>query len=180
MGWKHTACHIYNSCPSHTCLRLQLDKNLKITFASPSKSAVQKNKEKKIIAIANSLRYNHGHNILKLFVVLPNFLSPQVKRGAVISNKHGIYGLRRGLPGGLGELGNVGGISAIARCQQPSAGQLGPAAASAWNSALREKFNFCFSRVFASIGKIFLLAGGLGTGLRGLGIFLIFPNFLKS
>ena len=103
-----------------------MDKNLKITFASPSKSAVQKNKEKKIIAIANSLRYNHGHNILKLFVVLPNFLSPQVKRSAIISNKHGIYGLSRGLPSGLGELGSVSRVSdlrwAIVRCQQSFAG----------------------------------------------------------
>ena len=31
------------------------------------------------------------------------------------------------------------------------------------NSALQEKFNFCFSRVFASIDKIFSLAGKLGT-----------------
>ena len=33
------------------------------------------------------------------------------------------------------------------------------------NSGLREKFNFVFSRVFASINKIFILAGGLGTRL---------------
>ena len=36
---------------------------------------------------------------------------------------------------------------------------------SMWNSALREKFNFCFSRTFASIDKIFILAGRLGRGL---------------
>ena len=34
-----------------------------------------------------------------------------------------------------------------------------------WNSALREKFNFCFSRVFASIDKISILAGRLGARL---------------
>ena len=28
-----------------------------------------------------------------------------------------------------------------------------------WNKALREKFNFCFSRIFASMYKIFILAG---------------------
>ena len=32
-----------------------------------------------------------------------------------------------------------------------------------WNSALREKFNFCFEGVFASIDKIFFLGGRLGT-----------------
>ena len=33
------------------------------------------------------------------------------------------------------------------------------------NSALREKVNFCFSRVFASVNKMFILAGRLGTTL---------------
>ena len=33
------------------------------------------------------------------------------------------------------------------------------------NSALREKVNFRFSRVFASANKIFILAGKLGTTL---------------
>ena len=33
------------------------------------------------------------------------------------------------------------------------------------NSALREKFNFCFSRAFAIANKIFILAGRLGTRL---------------
>ena len=35
----------------------------------------------------------HGHNILKLFDVLHIFFSSQVKRSAIISNKHGIYEL---------------------------------------------------------------------------------------
>ena len=33
------------------------------------------------------------------------------------------------------------------------------------NSTIREKFNFCFQEFFASINKIFILAGGLGTRL---------------
>ena len=36
---------------------------------------------------------NHGLNILRLFDVLPNLASPQVKRSAIISNKHGIQEL---------------------------------------------------------------------------------------
>ena len=35
--------------------------------------------------------YNLGHNILRLFDILPNFLLPQVKRIVIISNNHGIY-----------------------------------------------------------------------------------------
>ena len=34
--------------------------------------------------------YNVGHNILRLFDVLRNFLSPQMKQIVIISNKHGI------------------------------------------------------------------------------------------
>ena len=37
--------------------------------------------------------YNHFHNILRLFDVLPNFGSPQVKRWEIITYKHGIYDL---------------------------------------------------------------------------------------
>ena len=33
------------------------------------------------------------------------------------------------------------------------------------SGTLREKFNFCFSRVFVSISKFFNLAGRLGAGL---------------
>ena len=39
------------------------------------------------------LTYNYFENILRLFDV-----SPQVKRGAIISNKHGIYELPHELP----------------------------------------------------------------------------------
>ena len=34
-----------------------------------------------------------------------------------------------------------------------------------WSSTLREKFNFCFSRVFASFKHVFILARRLGTKL---------------
>ena len=38
--------------------------------------------------------YNHFHNVLRLFDILPNFPLPaQVKRSAIISNKNGIYEL---------------------------------------------------------------------------------------
>ena len=50
--WKHTTYHINNSNAGHTRLKQQLEKNLKLTFASSPKNAVEKNKEKKIVAIA--------------------------------------------------------------------------------------------------------------------------------
>ena len=37
-----------------------------------------------------NLNYNHFHNNVRLFDVLPNFFSPQVKRQAIIVNKQGI------------------------------------------------------------------------------------------
>ena len=45
MDWKHTAYHINYSDPGHNCSKQQLDKNLKITFASPSKNVAEKKKE---------------------------------------------------------------------------------------------------------------------------------------
>ena len=36
---------------------------------------------------------NQFHNTLRLFNVLPSFLSPQVKRLTIITYKHGIYEL---------------------------------------------------------------------------------------
>ena len=40
-----------------------------------------------------------------------------------------------------------------------------------WNSALWEKFNlYVFQEFFASISKIFILAGALGTGLSFHGV----------
>ena len=36
---------------------------------------------------------NHGHNILRLFDVLPNFPLAKMRRSMIISNKHGIYEL---------------------------------------------------------------------------------------
>ena len=43
----------------------------------------------------------HFHNILRLFDVLPNIFSPQVKRCAIIIYKHGIYDLPIKLPNDL-------------------------------------------------------------------------------
>ena len=42
---------------------------------------------------------------------------------------------------------------------------LGLALVFVWNSALRDGFNFSFQGFFVTIGKIFILAGGLGAGL---------------
>ena len=47
MGWKRTAYDIVNSDPGHTRSKQQLDKTLKITFASLSKSTDEKEKQKK-------------------------------------------------------------------------------------------------------------------------------------
>ena len=49
---KHTSYHINNSDPGHTRLKQQLEKNFKTTFTSTSKNALEKNEEKKIMAIA--------------------------------------------------------------------------------------------------------------------------------
>ena len=46
--------------------------------------------------------YNHGHNILRYFLILyQNFFSPQVKRGLIISNKHGMCEMPHELPNDL-------------------------------------------------------------------------------
>ena len=45
--------------------------------------------------------YNLGHNISRLFDILAVFLSPQVKRNMIISNKLGIYDLSDELPNNL-------------------------------------------------------------------------------
>ena len=47
MGWKHTAYHIVNSNPGHTRSKQQLDKTLKVTFASLSRKSDEKEKMKK-------------------------------------------------------------------------------------------------------------------------------------
>ena len=46
MGWKYTAYHIINSDPGHTRSKQQLDKTLKITFASLSRKNEEKEKKK--------------------------------------------------------------------------------------------------------------------------------------
>ena len=45
-----------------------------------------------------SFNYNYFQNILRLFDVLRNFSSPQVKQSAIISNKLGIYKLPHEFP----------------------------------------------------------------------------------
>ena len=44
--------------------------------------------EKKEIILHTTISYNHFQNILRLFEVLPNFTSPQVKR-CLFTYKHG-------------------------------------------------------------------------------------------
>ena len=46
---------------------------------------------------------------------------------------------------------------------QSVTGYLGLALSFAWDSALREKFNFCFWRVSSRIGQILIFEGGLHT-----------------
>ena len=68
--------------------------------------------------------YNLGHNILRLFDVLSNFLSPQVKRIVFISNKHGIYELPQELQNDLRlktrKLGNISKIKELYPSAQSS------------------------------------------------------------
>ena len=45
--------------------------------------------------------YSYGHNILRLLMFYKIFFSPQVKRSAIISNKHEIYELPHELPNDL-------------------------------------------------------------------------------
>ena len=52
--------------------------------------------------------------------------------------------------------------------------------AAIWNSALREKFNFNFKQFYASINKIFILGGRLGTRLKFYGDFRSSQYFLIS
>ena len=80
MGWKHTAYHIVNSDPGHTRSKQQLDKTLKITFASLSKSTDEKEKEKKKRkAIAK--RYALHANAIKHFNLISFFIMQRVYNG---------------------------------------------------------------------------------------------------
>ena len=58
-----------------------------------------------IIVISHFYICNHGHNILRLFDTLPDFLfttsETKAKQSMVISNKHGIYELPQELPNEL-------------------------------------------------------------------------------
>ena len=48
-------------------------------------------------------------------MVKQNFLSPQVKRSAIISNKYGMYKLPHELPNDLGDLRKLGNIRKISK-----------------------------------------------------------------
>ena len=73
MGWKHTTYHSINSDPVHTRSKRQLDKNLKITFTSPSKSTDEKEKVgKKRKAIAK--RFALHVKVVNSFRIIPQRL----------------------------------------------------------------------------------------------------------
>ena len=57
MGWKHTVYHIINSDPGHTRSKQQLDKTLKITFATLSRKSDEKEKKKKKKKKTNKLEW---------------------------------------------------------------------------------------------------------------------------
>ena len=59
MAWKHMAYHINNSNPGHTCLKQQLEQNLKIAFASLFK---KKEKEKKYKGNCKAFYITHKWN----------------------------------------------------------------------------------------------------------------------
>ena len=48
--------------------------------------------------VRKSVSHNHFHNILRLLMFYQVLLSPQVKRWAIITYKHGIYELPHKLP----------------------------------------------------------------------------------
>ena len=54
-----------------------------------------------ISLISLTTTYNHFHNNLRLLLLHQIFFSPQVKRSAIISNKHGIRELPHELPNNL-------------------------------------------------------------------------------
>ena len=51
-----------------------------------------------LFAFENSCSYIQGHSILRPLIFHQIFLSPQVKRNVIISNKRDIYELLRELP----------------------------------------------------------------------------------
>ena len=59
-----------------------------------------------IIARCSMTAYDHFHKIFRLFDVIQILRSPQVKRCAIITYKHGIYELHCELPNNLRILGN--------------------------------------------------------------------------
>ena len=77
MSRKHTAYHIINTDPGQTHSKQQLNKNLKITFASPSKNTDENEKDKKkrkangkcFVLHANAKIYRRNQP-LKVFLIL--------------------------------------------------------------------------------------------------------------
>ena len=78
MGWKHMANQIVNSDPGDTRLKQQLHKNVKINFASVSKSTDVKEKEKKRKAIVKrfalhaNVKKRKRKTVAKLFALHAN------------------------------------------------------------------------------------------------------------
>ena len=68
MGWKHMAYHIINSDPGHTRSMQQLDKTLKITYASLSRKSDEKEKKKKNtkVAIGKLFAYHAKAKMIEL------------------------------------------------------------------------------------------------------------------
>ena len=66
MSWKHMAYHIINSDPGHTRWKQRWDKYVKITFASPSKSIDEKEKEKKKTKFIAKRFALHANTIIKI------------------------------------------------------------------------------------------------------------------
>ena len=62
MNWKHTAYHIINSDPGHTRSKQELDKTLKLTFVSLSKSTDEKEKAEKKKGNCKVLWITRKHN----------------------------------------------------------------------------------------------------------------------
>ena len=69
MGWKHKSYRIINSDLGHTRSEQQLDKALKITFASPSKSTDEKEKEREKIYFRKKFASREVLNSLNSFLL---------------------------------------------------------------------------------------------------------------
>ena len=90
-------------------------------------------------------------------------ITTRSNRHEITMGKHKI----RAIQANLGVFGHIPAYSDISRHIQPQSFTkcLILTLLIMWNSVLRQKFNICFSRAFASIDKIFILAGRVGTRL---------------